>query len=176
MKLKFFNSQGLIVFLLFLGIISITGCKNAYLLEERQEIGNDQAILLIDLQGQSPINYVQLGGVFPAINLRFNAKHDEMVAIVVPVGIKGIEFNCFTYDNKPSGYIPIGYTSIPHGYISVDDVPIDVPKAGVYFLGTLNTDTQSFSTRPNPERLLLANTKYGELLKKLKPMNFVWPQ
>lgn len=169
MKLK-----NVIFVFLIIGLSFLSGCKEAYLLEDKPEVGENQAILLIDIQGSSPINYVQLGGVFPAINIRFKAKHDEVVAVVVPVGIKGLEFNCFTYEGKSSGYIPIGYTATSYGYYPVRSVPIDILKPGIYFFGTLNTDTRDFSSTPNVARLEGVRAQWRVLFNGLDPINFSW--
>ncbi|MSR88687.1 MAG: hypothetical protein EXS67_03420 [Candidatus Margulisbacteria bacterium] len=163
--------------LLGLCLLTLSGCKDVYLLEDKNSIGKDQAVLLVDIQGNSAINYIQFVGVFPAINIRFPAKHNELVAIVVPVGTSGIEFSCFTYEGKPSGYIPIGYTARSFGYIPIKGIPpLNVPKPGIYFFGTLNTDTQTYSPTPNIERLPMTIKKYGELLNNLESINFSWPK
>lgn len=171
-----FKITKLIFSILLIGALCFLGGCKGYLLDAEHGVEEGDSVILIDLQGKSAVNYVQLGGVFPAINLRFEPILDDIVAVVVPSNIKGLEFNCFAYDGRPVGHVQITqYYSKEEGYIPVKDTPMDVMKPGIYFMGTLDTDTQEFTTSPDADRLALAKRKYKNLFKNLEPINFSWP-
>lgn len=136
-----------------------------------QPLPPDRAIILIGADGLAGVDYVQLGhSVLPAINIR-HMFASEIIAIPVPVGIRGLHFQVYTQSGKRSGYIG----SRAFGYIDITSVPIDIDRPGIYFIGTIMPAQGKAVPEPVPEQLIALRKRLPTMLSGQETMNFRWP-
>ena len=155
----------------------LAGCATMYpgTLDEAGEVGPDQAVILVAIEGANHVNYLQFCGGFPCSNYRFPGLTNDVVAL--PVALPGgtLELNSYTVDEIPAGYLPVA-GGVGYGFRAVEDPTITIDERGIYFYLILNSDDGSFRTEPTPEILKRAKEKYGSLLSSLSPINFEWPK
>jgi hypothetical protein len=74
-------------------------------LQLEETVPPGMAVILVGISGSASINYLQFThSSMPAINVKFDAVADDIVAIVIPVGIKQMELNTITVGGHRSGY------------------------------------------------------------------------
>ncbi len=134
-----------------------------------------ESVILIGLHGTNHVNYIQLcHGSIPCLNFKIPPTTNDIIALPIPVGLKNVELNSFTVEEEPAGYgYGLGYSTVPHGYKTVKDIPIKVIERGVYFMGMLNTDNSKL-TLPNDSVLKVAKSKFGRKMGNYQTLNFNW--
>lgn len=134
----------------------------------------DTAIILVGVSGEAEINYLQFThSSTPAINVRFTARGNALVAVSVPVGIKGLSLGTISVVQRPSGYLSNG---TPYGYVPIRTQKIDIDKRGLYYIATLETNSPGqFQTKAIPDQLKDFRELFRETVGNLEPVNFQWP-
>jgi hypothetical protein len=138
-----------------------------------EKLDNDMAVVLIGISGPAAVNYLQFAhSSLPAINARFPARANSIIALPMPVGIKGLQVQTYTVEGRPAGYVG----SISAGFISVRTTKVDIDTPGIYYLGTIQTpESNRFSDKPDPDRLRESRTRLAAALEGKQPVNFAWP-
>ncbi|CAA6801546.1 MAG: Unknown protein [uncultured Sulfurovum sp.] len=164
-----------IYILLFLGIISImTGCAktNYNILMPKSNLTNNSSIVLMGIKGKQKVNYLQFESwskMPPACNYR--GIYDNVVALEIDTPQSQFKMGVYTTLRGAAGY---SHTGVGYGYITVDSKGISISKRGIYYYGILDTDTQTIDQNIDRRFLINAKKKYKELVKDLKPINFMW--
>jgi hypothetical protein len=132
------------------------------------------AVVLVDISGPAAIDYLQFTHAgLPAINAKFPAQGDSIVAIPIPVGINRLTLSTITIAGRPGFYV--GSTAV--GYLPVRTQVIDIDKPGLYFLGTLETSKLGDgSPNPRADQLQRLQQTLGDIFSGLNPINFQWPE
>jgi hypothetical protein len=138
-----------------------------------EKLDNDMAVVLVGLSGPGAVNYLQFAhSSLPAINARFAPRANTVVALPMPVGIKGLHIQTYTVAGRPAGYIG----SMPVGFISVRTTKIDIDAPGIYYLGTIHTpEANRASETPDPAQLREARARLADAVDGKQPVNFRWP-
>jgi len=162
--------------ILIITILFLTGCvKTDYqIYKQNPTITNNTSIVLLGIKGEQKVNYLQFMSdkMPPALNYKFSPISNNIIALKVNTPQKNYQFGVFTTGN--AGYVTAGSLISSYGYIAVQSKPININKKGVYFFGTLNTDTNTINQEINQTFLENAKQKYKSLLKELEPINFNW--
>jgi hypothetical protein len=125
----------------------------------------DSAVLLVGLTGPRAVTSIQLCHTrIPCINaLGITDGKDRIVAIAVPVGINGLYMDKVLLEG--SAY-----------YREVHTAPIDIDRAGIYFVATIDSlNVSGYSTAPIEGELREVRARLGPAFGKLEPVNFQWP-
>jgi hypothetical protein len=136
-------------------------------------VKGDAAVVVVGNGGSETINYLQfVHSGFPAINAHdITLAPDEVVAIPVPVGTKGLQLSNYTTSRRPGTYLPNG-TSM--GFVPVNTPGIDIASPGLYYVATVFPGQQrNFEVRPSGAQLSKLRKERPELAG-LKPVNFGW--
>jgi hypothetical protein len=168
--------------LILTGLLAIAGCAGVpenfvdypKPLTKGESVKSNSAIVLVGISGPVAVDYIQFGhSTFPAINAKFPAQGDTIVAIPIATGVKQLAIWTITLAGRPGFYIG----SMPVGYIPVKTRAIDIDRPGIYYLATLDTSKPGASSpEPNPEQLLRLRETLGDALAGLQPVNFQWPE
>ena len=129
-------------------------------------------IVILGVEGQAPLKYLQFcSDSLTCSNFRFEAISNDVIALAVKVPVKNMNINSYTVSKKATGYIG----SAAFGFRSVDDDEVSINKVGVFYYGTLNTDTSAFDPTIDYQKVSLAYEKYPNLLTGKSPINFNAP-
>ena len=130
--------------------------------------------MLVGVEGPAGVGYIQYcHDLFPCLNYENIKVSNDVIGLVMPVPMKGLELASYSILGKPGFYMASGMSV---GYIPIKDEPVNIMQSGIYFHLIIDTTGKSkFTTKPTKEILNRAKEKYGELLKKLEPINFTWP-
>ena len=138
-------------------------------------VQNDMAVILVGNAGPETINYLQFTHTsLPPINVRGIALSPrDVIAIPIPVGIKGLSLGVYTTRSRPGVTLLSGQE---FNYVDVRTPKLDISAHGLHFIATLFPgQKENFSTVPNAVVLKEFQKRYPELAK-LKPINFEWPR
>lgn len=144
-------------------------------IQANEKIQNGMAIVLVGITGPLGVDYLQfVHSSMPAINVRFPARGNEIVAVAVPVGLKRVSLQTITIAGRPGFYLPTGMS---FGYVGVNTPRIEIDRPGIYYVATLDTATPGkFTEAPLPEQLVRYRQDSKETIGDLEPINFRWPQ
>lgn len=135
-------------------------------------IDDKTAIVLVGVKGPLAVNYIQLcSHSTNCLNYKGIYVNNDVIALPVPLPLKGLELNSYTVTSQRSGY----YGSRAYGYIGIDDERITILEKGVHYLLTIDTSEKgAFDLDPSEAELEVAQNKYSALVSGLKPLNFTW--
>ncbi len=138
-------------------------------------VADNVLVILVSTAGPAGINYLQFcHSKTPCLNYEGISIQNDIVALPMTVNMKDLELNTFTLEGKGGFYLPNG---MGIGFNGLDDKPININQAGIYFHVHIDTSEDGgFTTTPPTEMLRKAKQKYGNQISHLKPINFTWPE
>jgi hypothetical protein len=126
----------------------------------------NSAVLLVGVTGPRAVTGIQLCHTkVPCITvLGITDAKDRIVAVRVPAGLKGLHVESVLLEG--SAY-----------YRTVHTTPIDIDKAGIYYVATIDSLNVAASTQmPIESQLHEVRDRLGSAFGKLEPVNFQWPR
>ena len=161
--------------------VSLGGCVSSIPVKEFHErplrsmsdIDSQTAVVLVGAIGSETINYIQLCSKSTScLNYKNISLHNDVIALPVPVPIKGLELNSYTVSSRRAFYFGVQ----PVGYIGVNRERINIDEPCAFYLLTIHTDEKGgYDLAPSIRMLNMAKEKYGSLPSKMKALNFSWP-
>jgi len=148
-----------------------SGCATMYppVLNDDSVLSEDSAVILMAVEGQAALNYVQICSAnISCSNFYFPETTNDVIAFSMKVPVNGMNIASYTVAGRGAGYIG----SSPFGYRTVNAEDVAITDTGVFFYGTLNTDTGAFDQNVDNGKLSFAYQKYANLLSGKTAINF----